>query len=67
MKKDGVKADFGWYKTTVTEFAQEMEVPNIYLENYKDLRKRVIEPAIKELTQKDGWIIDLTTEKKVGK
>lgn len=67
IKKEGVKADCGWYKTTVTEFAQEMEVPNIYLENYKDLRKRVIEPAIKELTQKDGWIIDLTTEKKGGK
>ena len=25
---------------------------------YKDIRVRVIEPAVKELIQKNGWIID---------
>lgn len=62
-KKDGIKSSSGWYKTTVEEFAREMEVPDSYLNNFKNLRIRVIEPAIKELVEKDGWKIEFIPEK----
>lgn len=62
-KKDGIKSSSGWYKTTVEEFAREMEVPDSYLNNFKNLRIRVIEPAIKELIEKDGWKIEFIPEK----
>lgn len=40
-----------------------MEVPDSYLNNFKNLRIRVIEPAIKELVEKDGWKIEFIPEK----
>lgn len=40
------------------EFHHAMETPEGYKANFKDLRQRVIEPAVKELCAKDGWLID---------
>ena len=35
-----------------------MDAPESYKKNFKDLRRWVIEPAVKELTEKDGWLIE---------
>lgn len=47
----------GWLNITVENFCHAMEAPEIYRLNYAHLRKKIIEPAIKELTEKDGWLI----------
>lgn len=35
-----------------------MEAPESYQKNFKNLRVKIIEPAIKELSKKDNWIIE---------
>lgn len=54
----------GWLKISLDEFHHAMETPESYKLNFKDLRARIIEPAVKELTNKDHWIIDWKTIKK---
>lgn len=44
-----------------------MDVPETYRKNFKDLRTRVIEPAIKELKEKDSWLISWEGTKKGGR
>ena len=44
------------------ELRHSLELPKSY--RYDHIKKRVIEPAVKELTQKDGWIIDWKPIKK---
>ena len=41
-----------------------MEATDSYKANFSLLRQRVIEPAIKELTEKDSWLIDWQPIKK---
>ena len=41
-----------------------MEATESYKTNFQLLRKRVIEPAIKELTEKDGWLIEWEVRKR---
>lgn len=48
----------GWLRIGLDEFYHAMDVPEGYRANFKDLRIRVIEPAVRELTQKDGWLIE---------
>jgi plasmid replication initiation protein len=48
----------GWRQMSIDEFHHAMETPETAKANFKDCRKRVIEPAVKELTTKDGWLID---------
>jgi plasmid replication initiation protein len=57
------------FKTTgvlhidIDEFFQAMEPPEKYHANFKDLRKRIIEPAVAELKAKDGMEIEWTPKK----
>jgi plasmid replication initiation protein len=49
--------DTGWKQVDVELFAKAMDAKPSHLKNFKDLRCWVIDPAIKELTTKDGWSI----------
>lgn len=46
----------GWAEYTVEDFVVSMDVP-AGLSDFAQVRRRVIDPAVKELTEKDGWII----------
>lgn len=48
----------GWLIIGINEFHHAMESTDSYKANFGRLRARVIEPAIKELQDKDGWKID---------
>lgn len=50
----------GWRQIELDEFHHAMETPEGYKANFKILRQRVVEPAVKELREKDGWLIDWT-------
>jgi plasmid replication initiation protein len=50
--------DTGWKQIDVDAFAKAMNAKPGYVKNFKDLRRCVIEPAVKELTDKDGWQIE---------
>lgn len=47
----------GWRQIDLVDFHFAMETPEGYKANFKILRQRVIEPAVRELTEKDGWSI----------
>ena len=51
----------------IEEFLHAMEAPETYRANFKDLRKRVIEPAVAELKAKDGMEIEWTPRKQRGR
>lgn len=57
-------ASTGWRQIDLEEFHHAMEVPPYVLKNFKDCRVGVIEPAVRELSEKDGWLIDWTPIKK---
>jgi len=48
----------GWRQIELDEFHHAMETPEGYKANFKILRQRVLEPAVKELREKDGWLIE---------
>lgn len=48
----------GWLQMDLKSFHHSMETPDSYQANFKDCRKWVIEPAVKELAEKDGWNIE---------
>jgi len=48
----------GLVRISIENFCHAMEVPETYLDNYKALRRRVIEAAVKELIEKDNWLIE---------
>jgi plasmid replication initiation protein len=50
--------DTGWRQVSIEDFGKALEVNPGYLKNFANMRRRVIEPAIKELTEKDGWLIE---------
>lgn len=50
----------GWRQIELDEFHHAMETPDSYRANFKDCRCWVIKPAVKELQDKDGWLIDWT-------
>lgn len=58
------KQDQGWLKIPLEEFWYVMEATNTHKKNFGELRRKVIEPAIKELEQKDGWKIEYYPIKK---
>jgi len=47
----------GWAEYTTEDFSASMEAP-ASLADFGQVRRRIIEPAVKELQEKDGWIID---------
>lgn len=53
-------ASTGWRQIELEEFHHAMETPPSARENFKECRKRVIEPAVTELQDKDGWLIEWT-------
>jgi plasmid replication initiation protein len=48
----------GWKQIDVEDFAKAMDAKPSHIKNFKDLRRSVIDPAVKELTEKDGWLIE---------
>jgi plasmid replication initiation protein len=48
----------GWRQISLDDFHHSMESPASLKANFKDCRKRIIEPAVKELIEKDGWLIN---------
>lgn len=57
----------GLLRTSIEDFYHAMEVPETYRRNFKDLRNRVIAPAVKELQEKDNWIIKWEGTKRGGR
>lgn len=47
----------GLYESTIDDFCLAMDVPDSYRKNFKEIRTRVIEPAIRELTEKNNMAI----------
>lgn len=48
----------GWLKISVDEFCHSVEAPTSFRSNFANLRRWVIEPALKEIKEKDG--LDIT-------
>lgn len=48
----------GKWSPTIEEFWSAMDAKPAHRENFKALRKRIIEPAVAELTEKNGLLID---------
>lgn len=48
----------GWLSMPIEEFWHAMEATESYRANFNVLKRKIIEPAIKELTEKDGWLIE---------
>ena len=57
-------ASTGLLRMPIEEFQHAMDVPESYRRNFKALRIRVIEPAVKELSTKDHWLIEWTRKKR---
>lgn len=53
----------GFRQISLEEFHHAMETPVGYKANFKILRQRVLEPAVKELQNKDGWKIEWIPQK----
>lgn len=49
--------DTGWLKISIEEFTHAMDATDKQREDFFDIRRRIIEPAVKELQDKDGWLI----------
>lgn len=47
----------GWLTISVEDFCNAMEATETHRKNFKDLRTKIIEPAINELVKKDNWMI----------
>ncbi len=50
-------ASTGWRQIEISEFHHAMEATEKQRENFAAVRRKIIEPAVKELREKDGWII----------
>ncbi|MDD0115899.1 replication initiation protein, partial [Shigella flexneri] len=51
------KENNGWLSISLEDFHHAMESPDSYKTTFGLLRKYMIEPAVKELTEKDHWMI----------
>jgi len=49
--------DKGRFEISVKDFTTAMEATEKQCANFNNIKRRMIEPAIKELSEKDGWII----------
>lgn len=50
--------DTGWAEYTIEDFCQSMDATEKMKADFASIRRKVIEPAIKELAEKDGWSIE---------
>lgn len=48
----------GWAEYTIEDFAASMDATEKQKSDFAAIRRKMIEPAVKELTEKDGWLID---------
>ena len=48
----------GWAEYTIEDFCTAMEASEKQAANFAKIRAKMIEPAIKELSLKDGWLIE---------
>jgi plasmid replication initiation protein len=46
----------GWAEYTIEDFKASVDAP-ASLSDFGQVKRRIIDPAVKELTEKDGWII----------
>lgn len=53
----------GWWAVEIEDFCRIMEATEKQKTDFAKIRTKIIEPAIKELTEKDGWSIEYTTIK----
>lgn len=54
----------GWAQYSIEEFATAMDATKKQQENFAAIRRKIIEPAVKELTEKEGWLIEWKPIKK---
>jgi plasmid replication initiation protein len=47
----------GWAEYTIEDFATSMDATEKQRTDFAAIRRKIIEPAVKELTEKDGWLI----------
>lgn len=47
----------GWAEYSIEDFSKSMEATEKQKANFNNIKRRIIEPAVKELTEKDGWLI----------
>ncbi len=47
----------GWAEYTIEDFNASMDATEKQRENFNNIKRRIIEPAVKELTEKNGWMI----------
>ena len=55
--------DKGYAYYTIEDFQESMEATKIQRENFAKTRVQLIEPAVSELIQKDGWLISWEPDK----
>jgi len=56
--------DTGWLEVSIEDFAQSMDATEKQQSDFAAIRRKIIEPAVKELTEKDGWLIQWRPVKK---
>jgi len=47
----------GWAEYSIEDFCVSMDASEKQRANFNNIKRRIIEPAVKELNEKDGWII----------
>nr|WP_230580727.1 replication initiation protein [Xenorhabdus bovienii] len=52
------KENNGWLSMSLDDFHHAMETAESYKTNFGQVKRKIIEPAVKELTEKDNWMID---------
>lgn len=57
----------GLLRIDIDEFCHAMEAPETARKNFGEMRRRIIEPAVKELTEKDNLIIEWEGTKRGGR
>jgi len=48
----------GWMDITIEDFCTSMEATDKQRMNFAAIRRKIIEPAVKELREKDNWLIE---------
>jgi len=49
--------DTGWAEYSIEDFAASMDATEKQKQDFAAIRRKMIEPAVKELTEKDNWLI----------
>lgn len=49
--------DTGWMQITIEEFGHAMDATELQRADFAAIRRKMIEPAVKELNEKDAWLV----------